>query len=415
MKQIIAMILTAILLLSACGQKEPALSEVKTQTPPEIETETDQPTAFFADKNVPEGMVAVWYRTKQISRGMVETQEWIDTYDETGNLLMLSRFPAGGYCTEYKYGDDGKLVETTYFPNDEKGDRVTYEYDSAGNVIKEITFDNEEKEVSRIVRTYDDNGNLLKAEHILPGLNILEEYSYDSQNRVVQMAYYQCEIVDGQEIEIANDYLYEYGENDSYKLYANGVLEREERFDEEKRPIEAVTYADGVEVYKQLRQYDDDGNLIQMSIYEDSSLCNQYDYQYDSNGNLLEKSSPLDQSGEKRVYDSAGNITEYAEYLEDGVAHVQVKAQYDDGCHVEITTPASNDFVYTGTISYENDDTIYIELESADGQYGAQWTYERVIVTPQRAEELTMRYGDEYAIVFENLEFPILVLISAKG
>lgn len=416
MKRILAMILTAILLLSACGQKEPVPNETKTQKQPEKETETEHLTAFFADKNVPDGMVAVWFRTKQINRtSTLETQEWIDTYDETGNRLMLSRYPAGGYRTEYKYGDDGKLQEIIYFPNEEEGNHDTYEYDLAGNLITIISSDNEGNELSRIVKTYDEKGNLLKTEEIYDNVSFFEEYVYDTQGRIVEATYSQYKFGSGEVTIFTRNDRYEYGENGSYKKYANGSLEREEIYDAEGRKLEVISYADGVESYKQQWQYDDAGKLAQMNTYENGKLRYQYNYQYDTDGNLLERTSPLDQGGEKRTYDSVGNITEYAVYLEDGTAEVQVKAQYDDACHVEIKSPMLNDFIYTGTISYEDDDTIYIELESNDGQYGAQWTYERVIVTPERAEELAERYGEDRAIVFANRDFPILDLISAKS
>ena len=193
-------------------------------------------------------------------------------YDALGRLVM-SREP--GVCArEYAYDDIGRMTQQT------QGEKVyTYEYDLAGNLIKET-----DPLGSSMVYSYDRDGLLTQ---ITYPLGTAESYSYDGRGNITQLKARNgavttaCYDGDGNAISVTdpleakNEYVYDLTGN----------------LTQVKTPGSSVTYS-----------YDKAGNMTDRVIGESVT-----EYSYDKRGQVTEVILP-DKTSQSFSYDKKGRL-----------------------------------------------------------------------------------------------------------
>ncbi len=91
-----------------------------------------------------------------------------EKYDEWGNIIEFNRKDT---CIikvnrkdtwEYKYGDNGRILESQKFDEDNKMvEHRKYQYDENGNEVRECCYDANGKHTKTIEKMYDQNNNLI--------------------------------------------------------------------------------------------------------------------------------------------------------------------------------------------------------------------------------------------------------------
>lgn len=146
--KMMALTLTAVLMLSACGE----------ETKPTAEETASTTVAVNAEEKT-------------------GTTEKIDYGDGTYEI--------------YTYGDDGEVIKTVlYDENDGVIETVTYEYekDAEGNLLKETMFSNGEKR-SETIYTPGEDGEMYIAqgiEHLPDGTKEVYTYSMDGMSTTTE-------------------------------------------------------------------------------------------------------------------------------------------------------------------------------------------------------------------------------------
>lgn len=249
--------------------------------------------------------------------------------DKSEDKLVLTQW--------VEYGDDGSEWVRTEFEYDAAGNQIRernyytatdvkrdvgYEYDSAGNQISETYYDDAGNVFSQIKDEYDSNGNIIKTTGCTADGSILEEtgYEYDDAGNMTKQIFYSAD-------ENTND-AWSWSE---FEYNTAGDVIKETDYDE-----------NGVVIIYDEYEYDQKGNLIRESIHNKNTGHYEYEYEYDSNKNLTKKTSYEGDRNllgwEESKYDRNGNKIKYIKYSADGNADYQEEYQYDGvGNKVEYT------------------------------------------------------------------------------
>ena len=95
----------------------------------------------------------------------------MDVYNENGTPLVIGKYAQKAdkkgyvlaYYTVYEYDQEGReAVATVYAPDGSVNSITETVYDSAGNVLREVTKDGDGDLLYRYDYTYDQNGQLLE-------------------------------------------------------------------------------------------------------------------------------------------------------------------------------------------------------------------------------------------------------------
>lgn len=293
---------------------------------------------------------------------------WCDyEYDARGNL---SRELSYSTC-EVTYDDDFNPVYTFHEDGFPTG---LWEYDSHGNTLKRISYDEKGQASERIENTYDEKGNqttcavykhqiydeaqdsLVYNEEGM--LDFREEMEYDAAGNSVKTTRYDKDgeiiYVIEQEYDAGNHLLSEtstYAEDGiaekteyTYDPDGNCVSEKysyggrmEYEYDANKNQIKSTYYNENGEGSVQFEaEYDANGNEIKRIFYdldyEGNTIPIETTSKYDDSGNLLEskRTGGLDESWYRYEYDAKGIIIKTTELDQEGNVLSESSFEYNE-------------------------------------------------------------------------------------
>lgn len=225
-----------------------------------------------------------------IIQGKYEKQQTDYIYNQNNNKIQEKNYIDNAlfYSKVFEYDKNNNLInqktehhqekeleEDQYFFYDNKNrlvklekrndvgiiyEKNTYKYNAKGKVIKELTYNSDNKIIKSIIKEYHFNNQLKKQEYTLEN-NRKWIYTYDNSGKVMEV--------------------FEQNDNKiSKKLYSYNDFGKElkiEKFDQNKKRIELETF-----------EYDSKGNMIKnTSVYNDN-YNKVKTYQYDESGNCLQ-------------------------------------------------------------------------------------------------------------------------------
>lgn len=273
----------------------------------------------------------------------------------------------------YKYNNDQKLIENSYYSNDSLKRRVFYWYDNKGNLSRKLFYlDNEPYTDTKF--EYNHIGNLIKKteNYIKTNYKHVEQYEYDAKNRLIL---FTKEDDDTKEIILKNIYKNDlltesYDNRDdnihTIYLYAN------------KKLIEKViskNFFNGC-YYDHIKEkilYDEKGRIKKEFDYNQNKIERTYTYYYDNKDRVIK--TELLYTGDKKEYwidnyDTVGNLIEtiyknddYRDkdsYTYDNNNNLLSKTTYKDNKIVERTTYNYDKYQNITKIEKYNNGTIYI-------------------------------------------------------
>ena len=259
--------------LVACGSKEDELVKETTENVTEEVTESEptatpspEPTAEPTNEPIPE-TETIYVTSKEITYDGDGNVSSVTTYeyDEYGNMTVMNTDGRFSSRTEYKYeyDENGNIAKCVIL--DEDGLIVnisTYEYDAAGNQIKEgyknESLGSEGEEISE----YDTDNNLIKTTDYDEDGTIIETYLYEYDNdMLIKFGSYNA---DGS---LNWDSIYEY-DSDGRVIKEVGSIS-----------IDGVIYSSKGE-----HEYDADGHLLKTYFYDGDELMYWEEYENNENG-----------------------------------------------------------------------------------------------------------------------------------
>lgn len=222
-----------------------------------------------------------------------ENQSWRTFYDEQGNIESRYRrmYDDAGNETLYaEYDADGNInvfegyecdTYVYYYPY------WTFEniYDEQGNIIRQVQYDEENKEIGYTEYVYDEFGNLIKKARYDDENNEVEfdEYTYDAEKNLVSE-------FSSDEWQIQKD---EYEYNDAGNC--TKLLVTQYEYDDDGN---LTTYGDSSLVWE--RKYDEKNRVIRFQDYWDSPSC-WYEYTYSTFG-ISDEDYPYDKIKIRQFY-----------------------------------------------------------------------------------------------------------------
>ncbi|MCM1253272.1 MAG: hypothetical protein NC321_10660 [Clostridium sp.] len=381
------------------------------------------------------------------------TNKWTYAYDEEGNIIEEAKYLDGKlysrYECEYEYLEAGKRkkwVEYSYedifsygeYEYDEAGNvkeeyrnvlggiesycTYQYRYNEAGDIEKEIRYDEDGSVYRWQEYRYDEAGNLLSqtASYAHNGVYERREYRYGKNGEIIK----ETRLVDG---EITNQREYEYDEwgnlkEDDYntyeyeyetlytsrqptqpvivykKEYLDKTLAFQTEYDRTGKEIAQIIYnSDGSVEMRTEYRYNADGREIYGAWYDgDGNLRSHSEYTYDKVGNLIEElgvyhnNRTTSTQKETYTYNEADDMIGYVVYHGDEL-YARYEYEYDKTGREKSYTVYNKDGDICGYSNheYEYDDTGNVISDTAQ-------VYDTVMMDIATGRYYTYQYQYEY-------------------
>lgn len=217
------------------------------------------------------------------------------SWDDYGNNIIITRRnpDESQYDKIVQTFVANKIVQKrTFDAQDNLTDKITYEYDTKGNLIRENYFKNRETVVHSIAYEYDANNNKL-IETYYTGTDELvsvTKYNY-LNNLLINVATFPK----GADVEYAETKMYDAKGNLTYnKVTDNSVnseMEEKMNFDTNNNMISSMIYQNGTLIQSVTNTYNDTNQLIQTTLTKQNGTVETktYEYEVDTQGNWISK------------------------------------------------------------------------------------------------------------------------------
>ena len=214
----------------------------------------------------------------------------------------------------YKYNNDQKLIENSYYSNDSLKRQVLYWYDNKGNLLRKLFYlDN--KPYTDTKFEYNHIGNLIKKteNYIKTDYKHVEQYEYDAKNRLIL---FTKEDDDTKEIILKiiykDDLIIEiYDNRDDEEVHIFYSYKNKKLINK----VISKSFFNGCyyDYIKEKILYDEKGRIKKSFDYKQNKIKKTYTYYYDNKDRVIK--TELLYTGDKKEYwidnyDTIGNLIE---------------------------------------------------------------------------------------------------------
>ena len=214
----------------------------------------------------------------------------------------------------YKYNNDQKLIENSYYSNDSLKRQVLYWYDNKGNLLRKLFYlDN--KPYTDTKFEYNHVGNLIKKteNYIKTDYKHVKQYEYDAKNRLIL---FTKEDDDTKEIILKiiykDDLLIEiYDNRDDEEVHIFYSYKNKKLINK----VISKSFFNGCyyDYIKEKILYDEKGRIKKSFDYKQNKIKKTYTYYYDNKDRVIK--TELLYTGDKKEYwidnyDTIGNLIE---------------------------------------------------------------------------------------------------------
>lgn len=211
------------------------------------------------------------------------------------------------YTETYTYGENGLLLQTvTVYGEGERKETTVYDYDADGNLLLEMTTDQNGTEVAYVKQSFKD-GKLMSKTDLELGASRESTtlYSYDREGRLqkterdgITERYFYHED-GGYTVEWSGKsgngtYLYDALGNLLEIRHGDGELNEEYLYDEQGHLLTARHYSGGEVISAYRYTYDTHGRLYSRMYYSYEELQQTLIYEYDEHGNQIKTKQVAD-------------------------------------------------------------------------------------------------------------------------
>ena len=214
----------------------------------------------------------------------------------------------------YKYNNDQKLIENSYYSNDSLKRQVLYWYDNKGNLLRKLFYlDN--KPYTDTKFEYNHIGNLIKKteNYIKTDYKHVKQYEYDAKNRLIL---FTKEDDDTKEIILKiiykDDLIIEiYDNRDDEEVHIFYSYKNKKLINK----VISKSFFNGCyyDYIKEKILYDEKGRIKKSFDYKQNKIKKTYTYYYDNKDRVIK--TELLYTGDKKEYwidnyDTIGNLIE---------------------------------------------------------------------------------------------------------
>lgn len=343
-----------------------------------------------------------------------DTKEDCHLYDAPMDMLLRNPDYADkiGYICEYDSYITVMSKKAYYKADGNINHRYEYEYDSNGNMTKEIFHSDSYRKWKEW--EYDDTGNVTKEiDHDFDGSILTQsEYEYDSAGNQTKMSYYTGFFSGDSH---CDEWEYDDAGNQMKHIRydADGSVDwwKEYEYDNVGNQVKYVEYNGDGSVYEWAEwEYDNMDNMIKYMKYKWGGVDEWEEYEYDDEKNMTKETK----------YNADGSIDCWCEYEYDGEKNMTKKTKYNADGSVDSWGEYGYDSVGNETkcIIFDADGSISVGYEyeydsagnkvkyieyNADGSIGYMSGYEYEYDSRgNKTKEAIFNYSDhKYTVWFE--------------
>lgn len=322
-------IIMVVLLWKKPSQDTDAVAENTTESIEES-TQEEETVAVTAETEETEGEIEEaklqYYlaRATKYRRGFIES---VSEYNSDGNEVSCVYYNEDGSVNsryEREYDSAGNEVRFISYKEDGSvNSKREYEYDVTGNCISNIFYNEDGEIIDSWKSEYDNTGNAIKCVtyNADGSISVRSEYEYDSAGNEISFAEYNGDGNLYSKSESEYDSSGRVIKNESYYAYSNENWMTEYEYDSSGNLIKDKTYVNGEIAF--INEYDSNGDYVYSinyyAYYDSDGQEFRYEYKYDNNGKcLLNKKYYYPQGDiywlEEKKYDEQGRIVEERNY-----------------------------------------------------------------------------------------------------
>jgi uncharacterized protein YuzE len=235
------------------------------------------------------------------------------SYDSFGNLLE-----------DIKFNDYGEIIG-----------KSVYQFDKNGKLISEETFDDSDELEEKITFDRDETGKITREfVHYLDDSKDTIEYHYDADGRLVKKQ------LIGEEGEIEREEIFIY-ENEflmKEQTVEDGEVIKESAYEyDEKGNVIGLEMMNENEEFSIVSEFDENGNRIKFLRYDgNGKVIEKHLFAYDSKNNLIEtiEETPYKKVTTSVARDEAGNAVLQKEIGRDGKLNHEIERDFDESGNV---------------------------------------------------------------------------------
>lgn len=245
------------------------------------------------EENIYEGLSKKQFNYQYMNNSLFLSTKY--SWDDYGNNIIITRRnpDESQYDKIVQTFVASKIVQKrTFDPQDNLTEKITYEYDAKGNLIRENYYKNRDEVVHSIAYEYDANNN-----------KMIETY-YTGQNELVSVTkfnYLNNKLINvasfpkGADLEYAETKMYDANGNLNYNKITdntvNTVTEEKMTFDNNKNMLSAMIYQNGTLIQSITQKYNEKNDLIETIVTKlDGTVESKtFEYEVDKDGNWISK------------------------------------------------------------------------------------------------------------------------------
>lgn len=251
---------------------------------------------------------------KYLSNGMLHEE---NTYEGLSKKLFTQQYMNNSTFlgTKYSWDDYGNnIIITRRNPNESQYDKIVQTF-VANRIVQKRTFDAQDNLIDKITYEYDTKENLIrenyfkKTETVVHGI----AYEYDAENNKIAETYFQGENEmvsvtkfnylnkrliniasfpkDAKQVEYAETKMYDANGNLNYNKVVdnttNTIVEEKMTFDSNKNMISSMIYQNGTLIQNVSNKFNETNQLIETVITKEDGtvVTKNYEFEVDSEGN----------------------------------------------------------------------------------------------------------------------------------
>lgn len=222
------------------------------------------------------------YTTDQSKMYDAYTTYTLQFFDENGNIIKKVSYDQNNlelYGEEYVYDAQGNITKKDTFRNlntklgftrRTELDHYTYQYDEKGNMIKSV-------------HTYDHNKWYHEDEEYITDC-VTETFVYDDNGNLTEWTQRREDFAFDEVTTARNVYAYDdNGHEILYQYYKDDVMidQSINAYDDNGRQTLSEVYEDGTLTERTVWTYDENGNLIEEAYFDRDILSYRYTYEYE--------------------------------------------------------------------------------------------------------------------------------------
>ncbi len=233
-----------------------------------------------------------------------------------------------------EYNTSGNITkEITWDPNETIEESIQRDY-KGSQLLEERYFDEHNEIAEKKTFEYDEAGKLIaEYKHYLDGSIDTISYIYNDSGKLVKKILKdEDEIIESAEyFEYQQDYL------SKWEIYDDGnrlIVKNMHKYDDKGNVIENTVYnEESGEDYREYIEYNDNGIRTKSTrVDQDNNITEVLIYETDANGKVVQvtEESPIVFNTTNLEYDDQGNLIKQEEYNKDKQLNHRIERSYDE-------------------------------------------------------------------------------------